>query len=136
MSLFPTQEFDAGTAAQYNRIVAEEFESIRDFLVLHYHSTRGRSGELWNTCSHMPLPESLVYKEEQFARTGRIILSTDELFKESSWFAVLLGQGHTARDYNPLIDSISSSENTEHLRRVREGIQAICAKMRPHVSFL
>lgn len=136
LSLFPTQDFDVGTAAQYNRIVAEEFESIRDFLVLHYHSTRGRSGELWNTCSHMPLPESLVYKEEQFARTGRIILATDELFKEASWFAVMLGQGHAARDYNPLIDSISSAENAEHLRRIREGIQAISTKMRPHASFL
>ena len=136
LSLFPTRECDAGTAAQYNRIVAEELESLRDFLVLHYHSTRGKSGELWNYCSQMPLPESLVYKEEQFARTGRIILSTDELFKKSSWFAVLLGQGHSARDYNPLMDSVSSAENAEHLRRIREGIQAICAKMRPHASFL
>jgi tryptophan halogenase len=136
LSLFPTLDFDPGTATQYNRIVAEEFESIRDFLVLHYHSTRGKSGELWNTCSRMPLPQSLVYKEEQFARTGRIILATDELFKEASWFAVLLGQGHSARDYNPLIDSISSAENSEHLRRIREGIQALCAKMRPHASFL
>jgi tryptophan halogenase len=136
LSLFPNRDCDPGNAAQYNRIVAEEFESIRDFLVLHYHSTRGRSGELWSYCSTMPLPERLRYIEEQFARTGRIILSTDELFKESSWFAVLLGQGHSARDYNPLIDSISSAENADHLRRLREGIETICAKMRPHASFL
>jgi len=136
LSLFPNRDCDPGTAAQYNRIVADEFESIRDFLVLHYHSTRGRSGALWSYCSSMPLPERLRYIEEQFARSGRIIISTDELFKESSWFAVLLGQGHAARDYNPLIDSISSAENADHLRRLREGIQAICAKMRPHASFL
>jgi tryptophan halogenase len=136
LSLFPNRECDAGTAAQYNRIVAEEFESIRDFLVLHYHSTRDRSGELWSYCRNMPLPERLTFIEEQFSRTGRIIISTDELFKESSWFAVLLGQGHSPRDYNPLIDAISSAENAEHLRRVRDGIQAICAKMRAHESFL
>jgi tryptophan halogenase len=136
LSLFPNRDCDSGTAAQYNRIVAEELESIRDFLVLHYHSTRGRGGELWTYCANMPLPDGLVYKEQQFARTGRIIISSDELFKESSWFAVLSGQGHAARDYNPLIDSISSAENIEHLRRVRDAIQAICAKMRPHESFL
>jgi tryptophan halogenase len=84
----------------------------------------------------MPLPETLAYKEQQFARTGRIIISSDELFKESSWFAVLMGQGHVPEDYNPLIDSISSADNTEHLRRLREGIEAICAKMRPHEAFL
>jgi tryptophan halogenase len=136
LSLFPNRDCDAGTAAQYNRIVCEEFESIRDFLVLHYHSTQQKTGGLWSHCRSMPLPERLAYKEEQFARTGRIILSSDELFKESSWFAVLLGQGHIAQDYNPLIDSIGSAENAAHLRRLREGIQAICAKMRPHESFL
>jgi tryptophan halogenase len=84
----------------------------------------------------MPLPETLAYKEEQFARTGRIILGTDELFKESSWFAVLMGQGHEPKDYNPLIDAIKSADNTAYLRKLKEGIQAICAKMRPHESFL
>jgi tryptophan halogenase len=136
LSLFPTRDCDPGTAAQYNRIVAEEFESIRDFLVLHYHSTLGLGGDLWDYCANMPLPEALAYKEQQFARTGRIIISSDELFKESSWFAVLMGQGHVPEDYNPLIDSISSADNAEHLRRLREGIDAICAKMRPHEAFL
>jgi tryptophan 7-halogenase len=136
LSLFPTRGCDSGTALQYNRIVAQEFESIRDFLVLHYHSTRGKDGDLWHHCRNMALPDALVYKEEQFARTGRIILATDDLFKESSWFAVLCGQGHSASDYNPLIDSISSADNSEHLRRLKDGIQAISAKMRPHAAFL
>jgi tryptophan 7-halogenase len=136
IALFPNRDCDAGTTEQYNRIVAEEFESVRDFLVLHYHSTRGRTGELWDYCNEMPLPEALVYKEEQFARTGRIILGTDELFKESSWFAVLMGQGHEPRDYNPLIDAIKSADNADYLRKLKDGIEAICAKMRPHETFL
>jgi tryptophan 7-halogenase len=136
LSLFPSRDCDAGTAAQYNRIVAEEFESVRDFLVLHYHSTREKSGALWEYCRNMPLPDALVYKEEQFARTGRIIIATDELFKEASWFAVLAGQGHVANDYNPLMDSITASDNADHLRRLKDSIQAICARMRPHETFL
>jgi tryptophan halogenase len=136
ISLFPNRDCEPGLVAQYNRIVAEEYESIRDFLVLHYHSTSGKNTELWEYCAHMPLPQGLVYKEQQFAQSGRIIISTDELFKESSWFAVLMGQGHEPRDYNPLIDGISSADNTEHLRRLKDGIQAICAKMRPHETFL
>jgi tryptophan halogenase len=82
------------------------------------------------------LPESLIYKEEHFSRTGRIVLSSDELFKEASWFAVLVGQGHEPKDYNPLIDSVSSEDNLAHLRRIKENIRMIASRMRDHLSFL
>jgi tryptophan 7-halogenase len=136
LALFPTRECDPYTAEQYNRITAEEFNGVRDFLVLHYHSTRDRTGPLWEHCRAMPLPETLTYKEEQFARSGRIVLGSDELFKDSSWFAVLLGQEHRARDYNPLIDSIDSRANLAHLSRLKAEIRACVTKMREHESFL
>jgi tryptophan halogenase len=136
LALFPTLECDAHTCEQYNRIVAEEIEGVRDFLVLHYHSTAGRLGPLWAHCQTMRLPESLLYKEQHFARSGRIVLSSDELFKDSSWFAVLLGQGHRPMDYNPLIDSYDSPGNLEHLRRIKDAVRSTCAKMPTHESFL
>jgi tryptophan halogenase len=84
----------------------------------------------------MTLPDSLIYKEEQFKRSGRIVLDADDLFKESSWFAVLNGQGFCARDYNPLIDSIDRESNRSHLQRLRGEIKDIVGKMRPHQAFL
>jgi tryptophan halogenase len=96
----------------------------------------GKPEPLWKHCRAMPLPESLIYKEEHFSRTGRIVLSSDELFKEASWFAVLVGQGHEPKDYNPLIDSVSSEDNLAHLRRIKENIRMIAARMRDHLSFL
>jgi tryptophan halogenase len=42
----------------------------------------------------MALPEELRYKEKQFAHSGRIMLEPDDLFRDASWFAVLMGQGH------------------------------------------
>jgi tryptophan halogenase len=121
---------------QYNRVTAEEIIGVRDFLVLHYHSTAERSGPLWEHCRAMPLPDSLKNKEEIFSRTGRIILSPDELFRDSSWFAVLTGQGHAPKDYNPLIDSVSSEENLAHLQRTKANIRMTAAKMPEHSSFL
>jgi tryptophan halogenase len=84
----------------------------------------------------MRLPDSLRYKEEHFARSGRIVLSSDELFRDASWFAVLSGQGHEPRDYNPLVDSMSSGENAAYLQRIKASIQAAVAKMADHLSFL
>jgi tryptophan halogenase len=136
LSLFPTRDCDPLTAEQYNRVTSEEIIGIRDFLLLHYHSTAEKPEPLWKHCRAMPLPESLIYKEEHFSRTGRIVLSSDELFKEASWFAVLVGQGHEPKDYNPLIDSVSSEDNLAHLRRIKENIRMIAARMRDHLSFL
>ncbi len=136
LSLFPALECDELTATQYNRVVGAEIEGIRDFLTLHYHSTRDKPEPLWEYCRSMALPETLVFRERHFAHSGRVVLESDELFKESSWFAVLTGQGHRPRDYNPLIDSISSAENLQHLRQIREAVQASVAKMPEHLAAL
>src|ERR1700730_736948 len=136
LSLFPNRDCDSYATEQYNRTVAEEIEGIRDFLALHYHSTKDKSDPLRGHCRAMQLPESLIYKEEHFSRSGRIVLSSDELFKEASWFAVLVGQGHQPRDYNPLIDAINSDDNLAYLRRIRETVRMAASKMRDHVSFL
>jgi tryptophan 7-halogenase len=136
LSLFPTRDCDPLTAEQYNRVTSEEIIGVRDFLLLHYHSTTEKPERLWKHCRAMPLPESLIYKEEHFSRTGRIVLSSDELFKEASWFAVMVGQGHKSKDYNPLIDSVKSAENLDYLRRIKENIRMTASRMRDHLSFL
>jgi tryptophan halogenase len=136
LSLFPTRDCDPCTVEQYNRVTSEEILAVRDFLVLHYHSTEDRPEPLWEHCRAMPLPQSLKSKEELFVRTGRIVLSSDELFRDSSWFAVLLGQGHEPKDYNPLIDSINSEENRAYLQSIKGNIRMIASKMSDHLSFL
>jgi tryptophan halogenase len=136
LSLFPTRACDPYTVEQFNRLMSQEFETVRDFLALHYHSTEGRDEPLWVYCRNMPLPQTLIYREEHFRRTGRIVLAPEELFKEASWFAVLTGQGHTPTDYNPLLDSVSSKENFEYLRRIKEILRATCQKLPSHESVI
>ena len=136
LALFPDRDCDALLAEQYNRVVAEEFEGIRDFLLLHYHSTTAKLDPLWAQCRAMELPPGLLRKERHFAASGRIVLATDELFKDASWFAVLVGQGHRPGDYNPLIDSYSSEQNWAHLQRVKDAVRTAAATLREHAAFL
>jgi tryptophan halogenase len=133
LSLFPARGCEPNTVAQYNRLIAQESEGIRDFLALHYHSTQ-RTEALWQYCREMELPDSLIRREELFRDTGRIVLSSEELFRDASWFAVLLGQGHEPKDYNPLIDSIGTDENMKYLNWVKEEIKKEVRKMGAHPS--
>jgi tryptophan halogenase len=105
--------------------------------VLHYHATAPeRTGELWAHCRHMSLPDELVYKEEHFRRTGRIVLWTDELFKEASWFAVMMGQGIQPTGYNPLTDVYAAEANLAHLAGLKAAIQGACERLPAHETFL
>jgi len=136
LSLFPTRQCDPYTVEQFNRIFSQEFETVRNFLVLHYHSTEGKHEPLWEYCRNMALPEGLVYKEEHFKRTGRIVIAPEELFREASWLAVLTGQGHMPTDYNPLLDSVPSKDNLDYLRRIKEILRATCQRLPSHESHI
>ncbi len=129
LSLFPRADADPLLAEQYNRLAAREFEDVRDFVILHYHLTRGRTEPLWRHCQAMSVPEPLAYKIEQFRRSGRLMLASDELFRDASWFAVLTGQGVAAGDYNPLLDVMSDADNSRQLAAVREAIRAAAARV-------
>jgi tryptophan halogenase len=136
LSLFPTRDCDTETIEQFNRVFAADVESVRDFLILHYHRTAGRAEPLWQYCQHMAVPEGVTYKMAHFTRTGRIVLTTDELFKEASWFAIMLGQGLRPTDYNPLLDSISTQENQAHLAKVKQQIATALGAMPPHDDYI
>jgi tryptophan halogenase len=71
-----------------------------------------------------------------FTHTGRIVLTTDELFKEASWFAVMIGQGLEPADYNPLVDSISPEENRAHLLRIEQQVAAALAGLARHEDYI
>lgn len=136
LSLFPTRDCFPETAEQFNRVYDADVESIRDFLILHYHRTAGRAEPMWQHCQHMAIPDSLSYKMAHFTHSGRIVLATDELFKEASWFAVMMGQGLQPIDYNPLLDTVSAEENRVHLGRIEQAIAAAARAMTSHEDYI
>jgi tryptophan halogenase len=136
LSLFPDRDCDPFTAEQFNRIYRTDMEAVRDFLILHYRFSAGRSEPLWAYCREMAIPDSLTYRLEHFRRTGRIVLSTDELFREASWFAVMVGQGIEPTDYNPLADTFPQADNQAHLAEVKRAIRRTADRLPSHETYL
>ena len=95
LALLPDTEMSPLLAREYNRQTGEEYERIRDFLILHYKATERDDSELWRYCSAMEIPESLQYKIDHFRNYGLIVSDERELFANPSWIAVYLGQGVT-----------------------------------------
>jgi tryptophan halogenase len=122
LTLFPDRDCDPALAARFNTTFARDMDGIKDFLILHYHATTGRDDPLWRYCRTMPIPDSLRERIAQYRRSGRLILDSDELFREASWLAVLHGQGVRATGYNPLADAIDSAGNRAQVQQIADVI--------------
>jgi tryptophan halogenase len=113
-----------------------EFEQIRDFLILHYHATERDDSPFWNYCRTMEVPERLREKMRCFADYGRTFRDDDELFNETSWFAVMMGQGLQPRTSDPVAEVISLEETRMRLAHIRETIAASVEVMPHHSAFI
>ncbi len=136
LALFPDRGFDPLEIDEYNRLTAQQVELVRDFIILHYKATARADTAYWNDLRTMEVPDSLARKIDLFARRGRLFQSDYDLFSETSWIAVLLGQGIMPRGHDPLVDSLPEAALVERLRRL-SGLIGQTAKALPdHAAFI
>jgi tryptophan 7-halogenase len=136
VSLFPDRGFDPLNIAEYNRQAREEFESIRDFLVLHYNANERAGLPFWDYCRSMEVPETLSYKTELFRRTGRVPEPSYDVFKLPSWLAVLLGQGIEPEAFDPMVESVTAQDAARVLSGMRTAIAQTAQAMPTHQQFI
>lgn len=130
---------DGVTQAQedsFNRLTTKEYERIRDFLILHYNSTQRDDSAFWNYCRTMAVPDSLTEKVELFRHNGQIFREDDELFTETSWAAVMMGQGIMMRGHNAMADAINVPETAKELDAIQQSIQYVVQHMPAHGDYL
>ena len=136
VGLFPSRGFDQSIVDTYNRQSADEIEYIRDFLILHYKQTERDDSAFWNYCRTMPIPDSLAAKIELFRSSGRLYRQEEELFSETSWLAVMLGQRITPEDYHPVVDAYDSDVIGRHLAGLTDVISRSADEMPTHAEFI
>jgi tryptophan halogenase len=135
-ALFPDCSFNPVLEAEYNRLTNIQLEQVRDFLILHYTATKRTDSDFWNDCRAIEIPESLARKIALFRSHGRILRFEDELFSETSWIAVLLGQGIVPETYDPLVDTIDSDQVRYMLSRMAEVMRKAADAMPSHGEFI
>ncbi len=136
ISLFPDRGFDAALIAEYNRQSRFEIERIRDFLILHYHANKRDDSDFWKACRNMDVPDTLKAKMALFKSTGRIFREHEELFTETGWLQVMLGQGLNPNAYHPIADMLPEAQLQEYFQNIRKLINNEVAKMPLHSDFI
>jgi tryptophan halogenase len=136
LALFPQRDFNPLEIAEYNRLTAIQVEQIRDFIILHYKATARGDTPLWRYCADMRIPATLERKMELFRAGGRIFRYEDDLFSDTSWIAVMLGQHVTPQSYDPVVDSVGDEAIANNFSRLKDIIRRTAEAMPTHGVFL
>ena len=136
LSNFPDRGFAKVHVDRYNRVLIEETEYIRDFLILHYKATERDDSGFWEYCRNMSIPERLDEKIRVYLHNGRTFREHEELFNDTSWFAVLTGQLGPPRGYDPVADLLTLEETKKRLDQIRSAVSNSADYMPDHREFI
>ncbi len=121
---------------EYNCLVQFEYLRARDFIVLRYKANERTDSPYWVRNREMTVPDTLQQKMDLFRSHGRVFREHEELFTESSWVQVLLGQNVMPRSYHPMVDLLSDAELDQLGAGVRGVLQRAAAAMPTHEQFI
>ena len=136
LHLWPDATMSNALAQEYNRLSIQEFERIRDFLILHYSANNRAGGDLWRYCRDMTLPDSLAHKIALYRAHGTIVEYASESFFEPSWVCMYANFGIEAQSWDPLTNLLQIEDLRDVTRRLRADIAAIAAEGTVHREFL
>jgi tryptophan 7-halogenase len=136
LQMFPDRTFPQADIDRFNRMSRLEMEQVRDFIIMHYHLTERDDTAFWRRCRDMDVPDSLKEKYRLFEATGRIFRENDELFNDTSWFAVMIGQGLKPKRFDPVAEVLSLEETQRRLAEVRRVMRTCADQMPMHAEFI
>ena len=136
LELFPDRDCRPELADEFNRFMGIRYESVRDFIVLHYKLTKRDDSEFWRYCANMAIPDSLRHQIELFRQTGRVAIVDRAGFAEPSFVAMMMGLGVVPKRYDPLADRVDVRAVHGHFAELRSMIAQAVARMPDHGAYV
>ncbi len=136
LKMFPNQGISDAVITSYNAESKLEFETIRDFIVLHYHVNERDDSDFWRDMRHLTIPQRLAEKIALFREHGSIFNDAQDIFRDASWLQVMLGQGIVPKDYHPAVKVGSTQALLHAMQQILQAKQQPMTQMLSHDEFL
>jgi tryptophan 7-halogenase len=136
IELFPRDRGSRIEAAEYNRVMAEHADALRDFTLAHYRVGAARGGEFWSAVRAQALPDRLAHKLDLYASSGRINLLDHEPFEEIDWAWLLMGSGQKPETLELQFRTQLARVPAGDVAALRSHVQQVAASMPPHMEFV
>ncbi len=135
---FPDHSFAPGVIRKYNDMMRRHYEKVRDFIVMHYCTTRREDTPFWRDNKYNPaIPDSLRANLATWAAMLPNHEQLDDygLFKEFSHVAILTGMGRIPARVHPLLSYRDAGADQAFRAIEREGT-ALSATLPDHYHYL
>ncbi|MCO4800002.1 MAG: tryptophan 7-halogenase, partial [Colwelliaceae bacterium] len=136
MKLFPFGGNSELLAKQYNHEAKIEAETIRDFIILHYHLTQRNDSPFWEHYRTMEIPDSLAHRMAIFKENGYAWLDDVGLFRVDSWVQVMMGQGIMPEQHHQGSRVLPTQGLKEQMANLRKMIDNSVAQLPEHDEFI
>ena len=136
IQLFPFGGNFEALGARYNAQSRDDFEHVRDFIILHYKLTHRDDTPFWRTCRDMDIPDSLAERIALFQGSGSIYPSSEELFRVASWLFVMVGQGVMPQYHHHMGALLGDQRLRAALDSLKNNIGGAVGNMPKHRDFL
>lgn len=134
--LFPDMSFNPALIEEFNETTVEEYERVRDFIILHYKATARRDTDFWRDCASNEIPSSLQKKIELFQARGYFLKYRWEMFHPASWLAIYEGFDMLPDSYDPGVDAFDQGYIEQSLTAMHKSLCEAVDAAPPHQQFL
>ena len=136
LQMFPYHGIREPDINEFNNQMSFEIDNVRDFIILHYHVTQRDDSEFWRQCRAMAVPDSLSHRIELFKQAGRVFKVPTELFGETSWIQVMMGQGVEPEQYHPIVNMMTDDELSRFLSGIQWSVDRLVQQLPEHQRFI
>jgi tryptophan halogenase len=131
----PDRNFSPSLRRAFNASMADAYDEVRDFIVLHYLLSR-RNEPFWRDSRSVEISDTLRGVLELYDETGRIAWSKTQVFPETSYFFILAGAGRIPRRLIQEAATARAAEVWQILDRARAENRRFVERMPTHASYL
>lgn len=121
---------------KFNYGMSQEYERVRDFIILHYKLNGRTDSPMWQHCRDLAIPQHLADKISAFKATGKVKRYPWEIFGKDSWLAIFYGLNLTPESYDKSIDKFSTELLSTELSKMRQHINNNVDNAQTHSDYL
>ena len=136
LDLLPDRGYDPVAAAQYNALMSQAYDEVRDFVVLHYLLNRRSDSEFWRANRETPPPASLARTLALYDAHGSVDWDRHVLFGETSFYAIAAGFGRLPRRHAPRADFSDAAKVREIFGKIRARNAELARTLPSHADYI
>lgn len=133
---FRKPEYQSADVDRFNEVTRDEYERVRDFIILHYKLNGRDDSDLWQYCREMAVPDTLKAKMDEYQTQGKLTRYPWEIFGEDSWIAIYHGMGFYPQSYDKRLTEVDKDKFLSSLKTMRDWISQVSTQAPTHEAFL